>query len=54
MDAPLPDTHAILPLAVLEAMRNLDSPTDEEAAEYVDFVRAILGQMESAILCRIR
>jgi len=35
MHAP-PDTHAILPLAVLEAMRNLDSPTDEEAAEYVD------------------
>lgn len=36
MDAPPPDTHAILPLAVLEAMRNLDSPTDEDAAEYVD------------------
>jgi hypothetical protein len=36
MDAPSADTHAILPLAVLEAMRNLDSPTDEEAAEYVD------------------
>jgi hypothetical protein len=36
MDNALPDTHSILPLAVLEAMRNLDSPTDEEAAEYVD------------------
>lgn len=36
METPLPDTHSILPLAVLEAMRNLDSPTDEEAAEYVD------------------
>ncbi len=36
MDQPPPDTHAILPLAVLEAMRNLDSPSDEEAAEYVD------------------
>lgn len=30
------DAHSILPLAVLEAMRNLDSPTDEEVAEYVD------------------
>jgi bacteriochlorophyll 4-vinyl reductase len=29
-------THSILPLAVLEAMRHLDSPRDEEAAEYVD------------------
>ncbi len=28
--------HSILPLAVLEAMRHLDSPRDEEAAEYVD------------------
>ena len=28
--------HSILPLAVLEAMRHLDSPPDEEAAEYVD------------------
>ena len=36
MESPLADTHSILPLAVLEAMRNLDSPTDEEAAEYVD------------------
>lgn len=28
--------HAILPLAILEAMRKLDSPSDEEVAEYVD------------------
>ena len=28
--------HSILPLAVLEAMRHLDSPSDEEVAEYVD------------------
>jgi bacteriochlorophyll 4-vinyl reductase len=28
--------HSILPLAVLQAMRHLDSPRDEEAAEYVD------------------
>jgi len=27
--------HSILPLAVLEAMRHLDSPRDEDAAEYV-------------------
>lgn len=36
MDRPPPETNAILPLAVLEAMRHLDSPTDEETAEYVD------------------
>jgi hypothetical protein len=36
MDASPADIHSILPLSVLEAMRNLDSPTDEEAAEYVD------------------
>jgi hypothetical protein len=36
MDAPPPLSDAILPLAVLEAMRHLDSPTDEEAAEFVD------------------
>ena len=36
MQQPVSDVHSILPLAVLEAMRNLDSPTDEEAAEYVD------------------
>lgn len=43
--APSPvDAHSILPLAVLEAMRNLDSPTDEEAAEYVDeFLKKRLG-----------
>jgi hypothetical protein len=29
-------THSILPLSLLEAMRNLDSPSDEEVAEYVD------------------
>ena len=28
--------HSILPLSVLEAMRVLDSPSDEEVAEYVD------------------
>ena len=28
--------HSILPLAILQAMRHLDSPRDEEAAEYVD------------------
>jgi predicted hydrocarbon binding protein len=32
-------THSILPLAVLEAMRHLDSPRDEGAAEYVDELR---------------
>lgn len=32
----LATAHSILPLAVLEAMRNLDSPSDEEVAEYVD------------------
>jgi predicted hydrocarbon binding protein len=33
----LPATpHSILPLSLLEAMRNLDSPSDEEVAEYVD------------------
>ncbi len=37
MTAPAPaDAHSILPLSVLEAMRNLDSPSDEEVAEYVD------------------
>ncbi len=36
MDRTPPRTNAILPLAVLEAMRHLDSPTDEETAEYVD------------------
>lgn len=30
------EAHSILPLAVLQAMRHLDSPRDEEAAEYVD------------------
>jgi bacteriochlorophyll 4-vinyl reductase len=36
--------HSILPLAVLEAMRNLDSPSDEEVAEYVDeLLRKRLG-----------
>jgi hypothetical protein len=30
------DAHSILPLAVLEAIRSLDSPSDEEVAEYVD------------------
>jgi hypothetical protein len=29
-------SHSILPLSLLEAMRNLDSPSDEEVAEYVD------------------
>jgi hypothetical protein len=36
MDAAPADIHSILPLSVLEAMRNLDSPSDEDAAEYVD------------------
>jgi hypothetical protein len=36
MNASPADIHSILPLSVLEAMRNLDSPTDEEVAEYVD------------------
>jgi hypothetical protein len=35
-DRNLKHAHSILPLAVLEAMRHLDSPRDEEAAEYVD------------------
>jgi hypothetical protein len=30
------ESHSILPLAVLEAIRGLDSPSDEEVAEYVD------------------
>lgn len=30
------DAHSILPLSVLEAIRRLDSPSDEEVAEYVD------------------
>jgi hypothetical protein len=30
------EAHSILPLAVLEAIRSLDSPSDEEVAEYVD------------------
>jgi hypothetical protein len=30
------EAHSILPLAILEAMRRLDSPSDEEVAEYVD------------------
>jgi len=30
------EAHSILPLAILQAMRHLDSPRDEEAAEYVD------------------
>lgn len=37
MTRPAPaDAHSILPLAVLEAIRSLDSPSDEEVAEYVD------------------
>jgi len=44
MDSSQADAHGILPLAVLEAMRNLDSPSDEEAAEYVDeFLKKRLG-----------
>lgn len=36
--------HSILPLAVLEAMRHLDAPLDEESAEYVDeFLKKRLG-----------
>jgi len=33
---PVDAAHSILPLSVLEAMRVLDSPSDEEVAEYVD------------------
>ena len=37
MSRPTPAyAHSILPLAILEAMRSLDSPSDEEVAEYVD------------------
>ena len=37
MTQPAPaSAHSILPLAILEAMRSLDSPSDEEVAEYVD------------------
>ena len=54
------DAHSILPLAVLEAMRNLDSPSDEEVAEYVDellkkrlglsdTVAAQIGRYETAV-----
>ena len=35
-DRDRPEAHSILPLAVLEAMRHLDSPSDEDVAEYVD------------------
>lgn len=42
------DAHSILPLAVLEAMRNLDSPSDEEVAEYVDeLLKKRLGLSET-------
>lgn len=54
------EAHAILPLAVLEAIRNLDSPSDEEVAEYVDellkkrlglsdTVAAQIGRYESVV-----
>jgi hypothetical protein len=44
MDSTPATAHGILPLAVLEAMRSLDSPSDEEAAEYVDeFLKKRLG-----------
>jgi hypothetical protein len=54
------DAHSILPLAVLEAMRSLDSPSDEEVAEYVDellkkrlglsdTVAAQIGRYESVV-----
>jgi hypothetical protein len=40
--------HAILPLSVLEAMRVLDSPSDEEVAEYVDeLLKKRLGLSET-------
>jgi len=42
------DAHSILPLAILEAMRSLDSPSDEEVAEYVDeLLRKRLGLSET-------
>lgn len=44
----LTEAHSILPLAVLEAMRNLDSPSDEEVAEYVDeLLKKRLGLSET-------
>ncbi|MBI1722440.1 MAG: hypothetical protein HYR48_00860 [Gemmatimonadetes bacterium] len=42
------EAHSIIPLAVLEAMRNLDSPSDEEVAEYVDeLLKKRLGLSET-------
>lgn len=44
----LTEAHSIIPLAVLEAMRNLDSPSDEEVAEYVDeLLKKRLGLSET-------
>lgn len=44
----LSEAHSILPLAILEAMRNLDSPSDEEVAEYVDeMLKKRLGLSET-------
>jgi bacteriochlorophyll 4-vinyl reductase len=43
-------THSILPLAILEAMRSLDSPSDEEVAEYVDeLLRKRLGLSDTVL-----
>ena len=42
------EAHSILPLALLEAMRSLDSPSDEEVAEYVDeLLKKRLGLSET-------
>jgi len=61
VNKPVPaNAHSILPLAVLEAMRSLDSPSDEEVAEYVDellkkrlglsdTVAAQIGRYETAV-----
>lgn len=46
--------HSILPLAILEAMRNLDSPSDEEVAEYVDeLLKKRLG-LSQTVLAQMR
>lgn len=60
MNDRLTAAHSILPLSVLEAMRILDSPSDEEVAEYVDellkkrlglsgTVAAQIGRYEQAV-----
>lgn len=42
------EAHSILPLALLEAIRRLDSPSDEDIAEYVDeLLKKRLGLSET-------